>query len=189
MNADAFSDVVLLLVCAALAWRTGRQNAAWTGGLMVLGLAAGFGVLRYSGIEGMPGPHYFTIVLAACAAFGLMMIALRWPQSPTVKRQTAAWRYVIVVGGFGVGFSLTIAPWWALVALVLSLLGILLTVIQRGSLAGIAGALAVIAGGVAYFVIEPGVLLAGIFSKVQVLHYAMAAGLLLLAQVKPQTDL
>jgi hypothetical protein len=70
MNPDALSDLVLLAACAASAWRVAVVRAAWRGAMLLLGLAAAMGVLRYSGLEWALGPHRFFSLLAACVAFG-----------------------------------------------------------------------------------------------------------------------
>ena len=66
MNPDALSDLVLLAACAASAWRVAVVRAAWRGAMLLLGLAAAMGVLRYSGLEWALGPHRFFSLLAAC---------------------------------------------------------------------------------------------------------------------------
>ena len=37
MNADALSDLVLLLACTASAWLFGAGRPAWRGGMLLLG--------------------------------------------------------------------------------------------------------------------------------------------------------
>ena len=101
MNADALSDLVLLLACTASAWLFGAGRPAWRGGMLLLGLAAAAGVLRYSGVDWALGPHRFMSLLAACVAFLLMLTALRWPEAPLAKRATAVGRFVVLGGGFG----------------------------------------------------------------------------------------
>lgn len=65
MNPDALSDLVLLLVCAAILWFHLRQRPAVAVAAGLIGLAACLGVLRYSGWAEMLGPHRFTSLLAA----------------------------------------------------------------------------------------------------------------------------
>ena len=77
MNADAFSDLVLLIACGVSAWWGGAGRAAWRGAMLLLGLAAAMGVLRYSGLAQALGPHRFFSLLAACVAFWLLAASLR----------------------------------------------------------------------------------------------------------------
>ena len=189
MNADAFSDLTLAIVCAVLGWIAGRPRAAWTGGLMILGIASAFGVLRFSEVPGMLGPHKFMSTFSACVSFTLFAIALRWPMSPTATRMTAAGRFIVLVGGFGVSAALTFAPWWAQALPGLSILLIVATMVQRRSLVGIAGALTLVAGFAVFAAVKPDVVLAGLFNKVQALHCLLAIGLILLSRVKLDNDL
>lgn len=105
MNPDALSDLVLLAACAASAWRVAVVRAAWRGAMLLLGLAAAMGVLRYSGLEWALGPHRFFSLLAACVAFWLMVAALRWPQAPLARQATAVGRFVVLLGGLGIAAS------------------------------------------------------------------------------------
>ena len=99
MNPDALSDLVLLLVCAAIPWFHLRQRPAVAVAAGLIGLAACLGVLRwYSGWAEMLGPHRFTSLLAACAAFPLLASGLRWPDAPLATRGAAVGRFVLVVG-------------------------------------------------------------------------------------------
>lgn len=113
MNPDALSDLVLLAACAASAWRVAVVRAAWRGAMLLLGLAAAMGVLRYSGLEWALGPHRFFSLLAACVAFWLMVAALRWPQAPLARQATAVGRFVVLLGGLGIAASQVGAAWWA----------------------------------------------------------------------------
>ena len=106
MNPDALSDLVLLLVCAAILWFHLRQRPAVAVAAGLIGLAACLGVLRYSGWAEMLGPHRFTSLLAACAAFPLLASGLRWPDAPLATRGAAVGRFVLVVGGVGIVLTL-----------------------------------------------------------------------------------
>ena len=146
MNADALSDLILALVCAYLGWSAGRQRAAWTGGMLILGIASTLGVLRFSEVPWALGPHKFMSVFSACVSFTLFAIALRWPFSPTSTRMAAAGRFIVLVGGFGVSAALTVAPWWGQALPGLSIILIVATMLQRKSLVGILGALSLVGG-------------------------------------------
>ena len=122
MNPDALSDLVLLLVCAAILWFHLRQRPAVAVAAGLIGLAACLGVLRYSGWAEMLGPHRFTSLLAACAAFPLLASGLRWPDAPLATRGAAVGRFVLVVGGVGIVLTLAglvgagLATQWHLLA-------------------------------------------------------------------------
>ena len=189
MNANALSDLILALVCAYLGWSAGRQRAAWTGGMLILGIASTLGVLRFSEVPWALGPHKFMSVFSACVSFTLFAIALRWPFSPTSTRMAAAGRFIVLVGGFGVSAALTVAPWWGQALPGLSIILIVATMLQRKSLVGILGALSLVGGFAVFAAVKPDVLLAGMFNKVQALHYLLAIGLLLLSRVKLDKDL
>jgi hypothetical protein len=113
MNPDALSDLVLLLVCAAILWFHLRQRPAVAVAAGLIGLAACLGVLRYSGWAEMLGPHRFTSLLAACAAFPLLASGLRWPDAPLATRGAAVGRFVLVVGGVGIVLTLAGLALWS----------------------------------------------------------------------------
>lgn len=71
----------------------------------------------------------------------------------------------------------------------LSIILIVATMLQRKSLVGILGALSLVGGFAVFAAVKPDVLLAGMFNKVQALHYLLAIGLLLLSRVKLDKDL
>lgn len=174
MNADALSDVVLLLACTASAWLFGAGRPAWRGGMLLLGLAAAAGVLRYSGVDWALGPHRFMSLLAACVAFLLMLTALRWPEAPLAKRPTAVGRFVVLVGGFGVAVSQMGAPLWAQVVPGVSAMVIAWTMLERRSVPGVLGSAALL-GSFAVAALAPNdTVLAGLFNKTQALHYLLA---------------
>jgi hypothetical protein len=141
MNPDALSDLVLLAACAASAWRVAVVRAAWRGAMLLLGLAAAMGVLRYSGLEWALGPHRFFSLLAACVAFWLMVAALRWPQAPLARQATAVGRFVVLLGGLGIAASQVGAAWWAQVVPGLSALVLAWTMVQQRSALGLLGRL------------------------------------------------
>ena len=181
MNADAFSDLVLLLVCAAIAWRDWRGRPAIAIGALLIGIAAFLGVLRFSGVDALLGPHRFFSMLSACVAFTLIAAGLRWPDAPLATRMAAAGRFVVVFGGLGVGLTaLGVALWKDLVPGV-SALVIVVTAFQQRSPRAIAGALLLVASFVVaalYAKINPYL---SPLNSTQALHYLLAAGLALLA--------
>ena len=140
MNLDALSDLVLLLVCAAIVWFHLRQRPALAVGAGLIGLAACLGVLRYSGWAEMLGPHRFASLLAACAAFPLLASGLRWPDAPLATRATAVGRFILVVGGVGIAATLAGATFWSQVVPGVSVLVIAWTVAQPGITFSLCGA-------------------------------------------------
>ena len=184
MNPDALSDLVLLAACAASAWWVAVGRAAWRGAMLLLGLAAAIGVLRYSGLEWALGPHRFFSLLAACVAFWLMVAALRWPQAPLARQATAVGRFVVLLGGLGIAASQVGAAWWAQVVPGLSALVLAWTMVQQRSALGILGSVALVASFVVAALAAPDVQLLGMFNKTQSLHYLLALAVLLLGQVQ-----
>jgi hypothetical protein len=181
MNADAVSDLVLLLVCAALKWRNLRSRPAIAMAVALIGLAALLGVLRYSGAAIVWGPHRFFSLLAACAAFPLLAAALRWPDAPLAQRGTAVGRFVLVAGGVGVAMTVSGVALWSQVVPGLSAVLIVATVVQRRSAMGIAGALLLVGSFVVAATGKPDTLYLDFFNSTQALHYLLAGGLALLA--------
>lgn len=186
MNADALSDLVLLAACAASAWRVGSGRAAWRGAMLLLGMAAAMGVLRYSGLAQALGPHRFFSLLAACVAFWLMAVALRWPQAPLASQATAVGRFVVLLGGLGIAASQIGAGWWAQVVPGLSALVLVWTMVQQRSALGLLGSAALVVSFVVAALAAPDAQLLGLFNKTQALHYLLALAVLVLGQVRPE---
>lgn len=179
MNADAVSDLVLLLACALSGAACGARRPAWRGAMLLLGLAAAAGVLRYGGLVGALGPHRFLSMLAAVVAFVLMLVALRWPTDPLAVRTTAVGRFVVVVGGLGVLLNLTIAPWWSQAVPAAVALALLWTVLQARSGLGLLGCLALL-GSFAVALAGSAVDSLGWINRTQALHYLLAVAVVLL---------
>ncbi|MBC7918831.1 MAG: hypothetical protein H7Y28_13570 [Rhodoferax sp.] len=186
MNADALSDLVLLLVCGAVVWFHLRQRPALAIAAGLIGLAAALGVLRYSGWAEMLGPHRFASLLAACAAFPLLAATLRWPDAPLAKRASAAGRFVLVVGGLGIALTLSGVSLWRDVVPGVSALVIVWTVVQQRSTTGIVGALLLVGSFVVAATGKPDTQYLGLFNSTQALHYLLAAGLGLLTLRAPR---
>ena len=181
MNADALSDLVLLLVCGAVMWFHLRERPALAVAVGLVGLAACLGVARYSGWGEMLGPHRFASLLAACAAFPLLAAGLRWPDAPLATRATAVGRFVLVVGGVGIALTLSGVSLWRDVVPGVSALVIAWTVVQQRNVWGMAGTLALLGSfGVAATGKADSNYL-GLFNTVQLMHYTLALGLALLA--------
>lgn len=181
MNLDALSDLVLLVVCGAVVWFHLRLRPALAVAVGLIGLAAGLGVLRFSGWTEMLGPHRFASLLAACAAFPLLAAALRWPDAPLATRASAAGRFVLVLGGVGIALTLTGVSMWRDVVPGVSALVIVWTVVQQRSPTGIVGALLLVGSFVVAATGKPDTQYLGLFNTTQALHYLLAAGVGLLA--------
>ena len=158
MNPDALSDLVLLLVCATVAWRDLRTRPAIAVGAGLIGLAALLGVLRFSGVAMVYGPHRFFSLLAACVAFTLLAAGLRWPDAAIARRAAAVGRCVVVVGGVGVALTVMGVGLWSQIVPGLSALVIVWTALQQRR-----------------------ALYLDYFNSTQALHYLLAAGIALLA--------
>lgn len=107
MNADAISDLILAVVAFSIAFVQLRQRPALAIGCGLIGLAAAIGTLHYQYGELFAGPHRFTGLVAASAGFPLLVIALRWPDDSVAQRITAAGRFALLVGSFGVVISVS----------------------------------------------------------------------------------
>lgn len=187
MNADALSDLVLLLVCVGSWWFAGVERPAWRGAMVLLGLAAALGVLRFSGLDWALGPHRFASLLAACVAFPLMAVALRWPHGSLARRIAAVGRFVVLVGGVGVAVSQVVSPLWSQLVPGVSALVIAWTVWQRRSGTGMVFGAVLLASFAAAALMPAEMLLGGGFNRTQVFHYllALAVAGLGMALVRP----
>lgn len=181
MNPDALSDLVLLLVCAAVLWFHLRQRPAVAVAAGLIGLAACLGVLRYSGWAEMLGPHRFTSLLAACAAFPLLASGLRWPDAPLATRGAAVGRFVLVVGGVGIVLTLAGLALWSQVVPGVCALVIAWTAVQQRNTWGMAGTLALLGSFVVAATGKADSNYLGLFNNVQLMHYSLALALALLA--------
>ena len=181
MNADALSDAILAAVCIYIAVRYGRELPGLALAVGLIALAAMVGVARFSGWDNFLGPHRFTSLLAACAAFPLLALVLRWLDAPSATRLTAAGRFALIVGGVGVAATTLGMTLWGMVLPGASAVLITWTMLQRRKWSGLAGAAALLAGfGVAAMGQAADNYL-GVFNNIQFLHYSLAVALLLLA--------
>ena len=181
MNADALSDLVLLLVCGTIVWFHRRERPALAVAAGLIGLAACLGVFRYSGWAEMLGPHRFASLLAACAAFPLLAAGLRWPDAPLATRATAVGRFVLIGGGVGIALTLSNVALWRDVVPGVSALVIAWTVVQQRNAWGMAGTLALLASFAVAATGKADSNYLGLFNTVQLMHYTLALALALLA--------
>lgn len=181
MNADALSDLVLALACGAVAFAHWRTRPALALACGLFGLAASFGVLRYSEIDFALGPHRFFSLLAACAGYPLAAVALCWPGGDVGTRANAAVRFILIFGAIGVALHLSGLAVWRQIMPVISVLLIVVAAIRLKTSRVIFGALLLLfsllvagLGQAPEFVLGP-------FNAIQAMHYSMAAGFLFLA--------
>lgn len=187
MNADAVSDLVLAIVCAIVSVRNLRVRPGMAVASGMLGLAAVLGVLRFAGVEPVLGPHRFASLLAACAAFPLLAIAIRWPNDPLACRTTAAARFIFLSGAIGVALTILGLEFWRQLVPVASAALILIAVVSQRSPAGIAGAVALVASLAAAG--QSAIAIPGPLSGMQWMHYLMAIGIGLVAVEKKSAAL
>ncbi len=181
LNADALSDLALALVCGAVAVAHWRARPALAQASALFFVAASFGVLRFSGIAFALGPHRFFSLLAACAAFPLLAVAVRWPDDDIAKRANAAARFVLLFGAIGLAFHMTGFALWRDILPVVSVLVIAFAAIRTKNAHGIFGALLFIASLVVAALGQASAFSFGAFNATQAMHYLMAAGFALLA--------
>ncbi|MEY4377758.1 MAG: hypothetical protein RJB26_2308 [Pseudomonadota bacterium] len=178
MTPEGATDLVLALTCAVVAYLRHRQSPGLGVALCSLGLAAIFGVARFSGAEWAAGPHQFLVLVTSTAAVPLLAWCLRWPGSLPSLQPRAACLAMLFGGAGGViivgllGFKL-----WAALALLLAVALLLTAAWQRKDAAFAAGTLLLLAGGVVQSTHwSP----AGL-PPVAVLHLLVAAGVALAA--------
>lgn len=183
MNADALSDLVLMVACIGSGLYVGVERPAWRGAMVLLGLAAALGVLRFSGLEWALGPHRFASLLAACTAFLLMLAALRWPQGPLARRAAAVGRFVVLVGGVGIAVSQMLTPLWSQVIPGVSALLVMWTLWQMRSVTGLVFGAALLASFAVAALMPADGLLGGVVNRTQAFHYLLAVALVGLGMV------
>lgn len=186
MNGDALSDLLLAGVGLFFAWRLMTQRPGLAIGMGLVGLAAGFGVLRFSGFEVMLGPHRFASLLAGCAGLPLIAASIRWPGESLATRVSAAAYFAMIVGALGVVLvAVAQFHWWSQLVPAACALLLLLTALQRRFPLAILGSGLLIGGfivSVTGFVVAP-------LNSIQLLHILLASGLGLLAlNVQPESN-
>lgn len=189
---DSFSDLVLFAVCSCLALRYlafTRDRAGIGIACLLIAIAAFLGVIRFSDWNPLNkqtrGPHEFASMIAAVGAFPVLAFSLAFPDSPIARRVSGAWWLAFVVGGFGFAVWLLAFKPWGQIAPALSGFWMVASVATayRGTSRwlGIGGLVLLFTSLAVTVLIDASSLLLGIFSPTQLLHYFLAAGLLLLA--------
>lgn len=183
MNGDALSDLLLAIVGLFFAWRLMPQRPGLAIGMGLIGFAAGLGVLRFSGIDAMLGPHRFASLLAGCAGLPLLAASLRWPDDSLATRVNAAAYFAMIIGALGVVLVVVVQfSGWAQLVPAASALLILMTALQQRHAVAILGSTLLIGS----FVVSALGLVAGPLNSIQLLHLLMACGLALLTINAPQ---
>ena len=104
MNLDALSDLVLAAMCC---WLFMQQRALRPGvavAVLVIGISASIGTLRFAGMDALLGLHRFATLFTSCVAFTLLWVALAWPLLDARNRASSG-----TAGAVG-NASLRIAP-------------------------------------------------------------------------------
>lgn len=185
MNLDALSDLVLLLACAWIYSRSIHTRPAVAVAILLIGMAAMLGVFRFGGLDSLLGPHRFMSLLAACSAFPLLAYALRWPEDPTTQRLAGAGRFVVIIGGLGVAITAVAGRSWSQLVPVACSVLIVGVILRARSGIGVLGLLALFASFGVAGAMPADILLAGVVSRVQLMHYLLAMALLALTAVPP----
>lgn len=178
MSSLALTDGFLCLVSLWLASRA-QSPVAVRLACALFAVAAGLGVLRFSGIYPLPNWHQFASMLGAMAAFPLLAVAIVWPDALVTRSTRFAWIFMCVMAVLGVlivgaGQKRVVADGLA----VLSVIAIVLTLARAGLWRGaLAGAL-MLAGLVSF---AAKVSVGGVLAPGDLLHIGMALGLLGLA--------
>lgn len=191
MNYDSFSDLVLCAICFAIAYRSlscWPQRSGIAIAMILIGIAAGIGVLRFSSWDSISDfwtrPHQFASTLAAVGGFPILEFSIVYPKSPLAVRPSGAWWLCFVVSGFGMGVWMLGFRAWSQIAPLLSWLCITATVIYARRWQETFGAILILCGFLSTLVIQDDFRWFGVFSKVQILHYLLAMGLFVLCGSK-----
>jgi hypothetical protein len=180
LNGNAVSDLVLALACAWICLRTLERAPGIAVAVLLIGLSAVLGVLRFSGAGILDGPHRFASLVSAVGAFPLLAYALGWPDDTIATRASASVRFVVLVGAIGVAATVLGVEIWSKVAPATAALVILVNMLRRFSALGLMGALLLAASFAVAAVGTPDTVYFGLLNRVQLLHYLLAAALLAL---------
>lgn len=189
MTLDAFSDLVLWAVCMGLAWLSRTRRFAGIGiACLLIGLAAGLGVFRFSSSafisELVKGAHSFASLLAAVAGLPILAFSIGHPESPLARRGAGAWWLAFALGGLGVAVVVLGFKAWAQIVPVLSGVSMAWVVIRspagRDRAVGAAGVACLFASFAAALLMSPEARVLGVLSKTQLLHYLLALALVLI---------
>ena len=173
----AISDFVLALACAVIAVRAAKTRPGVALACAAIGVAAIFGVLRFSGTAGVEGAHRFLSMLGGAAALPLLAASLAWPESLAASTVRGAALTLLVAAAIGVavtvgaGFVL-----WGQAVPALSAVAILIATLPKHAVRKSFGAVVLV---LTFGLVAARQTLAG-FEPLEVLHYGMTTALLLL---------
>ncbi len=182
MSGDALADLLLAAVCAYLFFANLGRRPGIALACATLGLAAAFGVAFYLGAAPASGPHRFFSLMSSCAALPLLADAVAWPDGEPARTQRGAALYLFTGTLLAVFLVvvLGIRPWAKLAPALAAGLLVCGTLRARRLLPLLGAGLllftfALMASGAARRPLDP----------TQVLHYGLAAALLLIVGVRP----
>ena len=202
MTLDAFSDLVLFLACGWIVWtafktnlKTSNTRAGIGLAALLIGFAALLGTIKFSSFSEasalVKGAHQFASLVAGVGAFPILAFSLANPKSPIAQRMVGAWWFTFAVAGFGVALVVLGFKLWGQIVPAVCALWIGYTVLFKphaNRVWLIVGWVSLVASFCATLFIKPDVLVFGVLSKVQLLHYFLALGLALLAMFSGQQN-
>ena len=177
MNLDALSDLVLAAMCC---WLFMPQRALRPGvavAVLVIGISASIGTLRFAGMDALLGLHRFATLFTSCVAFTLLWVALAWPKEPLATRLAAAARFTVLFGALGVGLTQLGLAWWSKLVPGVCALCLLVTMLRPFNARGAVGAILLCASFAAVLLVKDGETLLGFLSRAQILHVLLTAAL------------
>lgn len=96
MNLQALFDGLLAVTAFYIAWGPARTAPALRLGCLLLGCAAVFGTLRFSGLLVLPQLHQYFSVLGAGVGLPLLSIAVTQPSSAIASQRRFAWIFAVI---------------------------------------------------------------------------------------------
>lgn len=173
----AISDLVLALACAVIAMRAAKAKPGVALACATIGVAAVFGVLRFSGAADVGGAHRFLSMLGGTAALPLLAASLTWTDSLAAKTVRGAALTLFVAGAIGVAVTVGAEfALWGQAVPALSAVAILAATIPKHLVRKSFGAVMLV---LTFGLVAAKLTLAG-FEPLEILHYGMTAALLLL---------
>lgn len=143
MNLQALFDVVLAIVCLALAFDASKARPAWRLSQLLLAAAAILGALRFSELLPMPSHHQFFSMLGAGVGLPLLAMAVIQPDSAVATQRRFTWIYAIVAATACIFLVMVaqIKAWTAVCALLSALCILVLAVKNQKKLTALGGLL------------------------------------------------
>ena len=130
----AVSDFVLVLACAFITARAAKTRPGIALACATIGIAAVFGVVRFSGLADVSGAHRFLSIIGGTAALPLLAASVAWPDSKAATTTRGAALMLLVASAVGVaivvgaGFAL-----WGQVVPAVSAIAMLVCLIRTRS--------------------------------------------------------